>query len=359
MKTSALLSAVGLMACSIAGFPAHAQGPAQPWRPISTTPPGEPDANAPVVLHPYQAQLQKEVKAGPQFKTTATASRLISNSELKPVNFVFTYVDSTVYAFSGGRGSDFESDDAQYDSYLTYKYSNGTAQFTTDRRGIFTYNAANTMTDNLSQKWDIPTQAWKNTYHTSYTYDAQNNLTIRISQSWDVNTAAWKNQDYLTYTYDGQGQLATYTRQMWDVNAAAWKNYSQEIFTHAGTLLQVEVEKMWDNNLAAWKNHRRTEYTYDAGDRLIKDKQFSWDANAGLCNAGGFVVFVAIVVATVGGEGYPGIGGPTILLLTGELLPAVVFHRLARFVLQHSVGVGFLVDDFRRSAVWVVGGVLA
>ena len=278
MKTLALFSALGLVALTLS---ANAQGPAQPWRPVSTTLPGEPVGNAPVVLHPYQAQLLQKGKAvGAQFKTTATASRLISRSELKPVNFVLTYVDSSVYAFSGGRGSDLESDNAQYDSYLQYKYNNGSAQFVNDQRGTITYNAANKMTDNLTEHWDIPTQIWKNFWHNSYVYDAQNNLVTRVQRKWDLNTAAWKNLDHLSYTYNGQGQLATYTRQTWDANTAAWKNYSQELFTYAGTLLETEVEKMWDANTAAWKNYRRTEYTYDAGNRILKEKQFSWDANA-------------------------------------------------------------------------------
>lgn len=179
------------------------------------------------------------------------------------------------------------------------EYYSGTWQ--TEHGTNYEYDSNNKLTAETRLNWDSNTNTWKISEKTTYTYNSSDKVTEEFGQVWNNANNTYENGFKTTNTYTA-GKITEISSFVWE-NANWFLEFKFEftyntnnlpissIFTSFsnGFMQERSTVTYNDNNTiqsslsevkdgAEWVNERRTQYTYNANDKLIAEKSEEWNA---------------------------------------------------------------------------------
>lgn len=166
-----------------------------------------------------------------------------------------------------------------------------TASWQFEARLVLEYVSPGLLSAIYEQSWNEGQQQWVNTARTLREYDALGRV-ILIALDYATQALGWIHESRTFYDYNSSGQLAIVTMQYFQLSANSWHNSWRTIHHYSGALLSEKLEEEWDEDAQRWKPQNKTQYLYDAENRLAEEirqildiewrnlyrKLFWWDA---------------------------------------------------------------------------------
>lgn len=128
---------------------------------------------------------------------------------------------------------------------------------------IYTYSSSPMLLQSyLQQYWNSDSVKFIDTTRISYTYNAANQVELNLTER--KTGGAWNALQRTTTVYSGNPQpMETYTEDF----IGGWQNKERSTFTYAGGMLSEELFFLGAG--AAWNLNRKTIYNYDVNNNLI------------------------------------------------------------------------------------------
>lgn len=173
-----------------------------------------------------------------------------------------------------------------------------------------TYNAANELTQNIRQNWDVSTSVWNNLNRKEYTFDASQNevqylenlfynstwnnylkeinnfsgqnIIEKITQNYSFTSNTYQNDKKYLYAYNSSNQLILKTKKQWIDYLSQWENEDKISYSYSGNLLNQEEKVVFNISSQTWNNYPLTQinYVYDTNNNLISKTELLWNASA-------------------------------------------------------------------------------
>lgn len=148
-------------------------------------------------------------------------------------------------------------------------YKNAAGAWIKSGRTIYTYNAANLVTELLNQGYDTTLQQWKNGNRVVNTYDGANNLTQELIQNWNGTLSAWENNYLKEYTYDANKNAVSYHSKIW--SSSVWVNEHLDSTTYTATNKpSIFINRNWNTTTNTWEIYSRRIYYYSLLDSITQ-----------------------------------------------------------------------------------------
>ena len=128
---------------------------------------------------------------------------------------------------------------------------------------LATYDANGNETESREQNWDG--SQWVDMKVITWSYNAQGDVLQELSETSFVGITM-KTRD--TYTYDSQDSLSEQLTEQWDMGSQSWFNVRQRLFTYKDGALYQELDKKWDGS--AFVNDKRDTYSYTTLTRVAR-----------------------------------------------------------------------------------------
>jgi hypothetical protein len=230
-------------------------------------------------------------------KTTATDSRLIAGTTSSKLGGTLKLVDSSHAYYSPGFGYDHVLDEWKYDNSKSWDFDgsnfnesyritntfNAKAQVTMGRYEMYdgsnwvdeeftsyTYDAAGNEATNLDAYYNGSN--WDSSRNT-FTYNPANQVTLQVSERYNTGSMQWENDIRTTTTYNGSGQVLSYTIENW--NGSQWQNSYRTTNTYVAGRLTVSLSETWNST---WENSGQTLYTYNTAGQVTVLENLYWNS---------------------------------------------------------------------------------
>lgn len=107
---------------------------------------------------------------------------------------------------------------------------------------------------------------------TLYTYDAKERETQQLSQNWDSFTNQWVNSSRLTTTYDANDNQVLFTNESYNSGTNTWSVLygNKHVYTYSSNRITVDIYQTWDSNNMIWKDSDKTLYTYNSNGQITQ-----------------------------------------------------------------------------------------
>ena len=137
------------------------------------------------------------------------------------------------------------------------------------------YNANGQITSRLLKQWVTNAYVPQNQY--LYSYNASNQRTRQVTQTWNSVTSAWENTSQFIYTWNSSGDNTQRQYQTWSTMPIGWTNDSLIYQSFSGTHKIVnQTVQIYNSSTSVYVNLAQYNYTYDANDNLLTNEYFSW-----------------------------------------------------------------------------------
>eukprot|EP01030_Chromulinospumella_sphaerica_P034358 gene34358-biopygen11232 len=189
-------------------------------------------------------------------------------------------MDSTTFEYAPPRGPWTDGWEAwKYSTKELYNYNLSTNVYDAlpYTRYMLTFNAANEITDRITQQWNFPTASWGNSAKDIISYSATGKIDTVITYGWDGTAGAWKTTPSYreTYAYNTSDQRIRKTYENWNVSASAFINVNRYIYTWNSTgNMASSTYQTWSGT--AWQNNTLEVYGWDASDNKIETVTLTW-----------------------------------------------------------------------------------
>jgi len=214
-------------------------------------------------------------------KRTAVASRLKADVNVLYLTASgYSPMDSTTFAYAPPRGPWADGWEAwKYSTREFYNYNLSTNVYDAlpYTRYMLTFNAANEITDRITQQWNFPTASWGNSAKDIISYSATGKIDTVITYGWDGTAGAWKTiPSYRqTYTYNASDQRTRATNENWNASASAFRNVNRYNYTWNSTGdMASSTYQTWSGT--AWQNNTLEVYGWDASNNKIETVTLTW-----------------------------------------------------------------------------------
>lgn len=165
------------------------------------------------------------------------------------------------------------------DSLIFEEYYNG--QTENIEKDVFTYNNVGLITSYFLYDWDYNENKWIEDYQLAFTYDAGRNIIEDLSYTWDLINNQWIADYKEEYAYTENNRLTTITSYNREQTTNSWVPYYKDEYAYT-TNLQSINSYLWDIQLGDWVISYKTEFQYDAEEKLILETSFDWEPIAGI-----------------------------------------------------------------------------
>ena len=115
---------------------------------------------------------------------------------------------------------------------------------------LATYDANGNETESRQQNWDG--SQWTDMKVITWSYNAQGDVLQELSETSFVGITM-KTRD--TYTYDSQDSLSEQLTEQWNMGSQSWFNVRQCFFTYKDGALYQELGKRWDGSAFRSEEH--------------------------------------------------------------------------------------------------------
>lgn len=138
--------------------------------------------------------------------------------------------------------------------------AHGTGTLYNNERKTYTYNAKNEVASYMRERWNNVTNAWDYTERFDYTYTGAN-LTQSIRYIWDNGN--WQTHSKEIFTYNANDDKTTDITQLWNTSTNSFVNHTKETCTYNTIgLLESITTQNWDA-AGYWKSvHGNTQIRY-------------------------------------------------------------------------------------------------
>ncbi len=232
---------------------------------------------APQAMKRFKALADKQAARQHANKTTEATAKPITKWRTTDLNNN-TKTDSSLLAYSGGRGSDFNWETLQFDILE----ATGPIHFDS----AVNANIVNNMAFMVRKNYDAHnnpvltvtlnaaplTGAFMNSAKSEMTYDAQNNLLSEIRYSGGAN---WQLSDKFTYKYDAQNKTIADSSYTYNTGASSWELSDLTTYEYDANGNMVKGNyKEWDG--AAWVDVGTIIALYDVQNRRLSGTVYNF-----------------------------------------------------------------------------------
>lgn len=136
------------------------------------------------------------------------------------------------------------------------------------------------ISEGIEYRWDIQKQSWINNSKTSYNYTNNDYNIETIVKKWDTVKNVWINTLKEFYKLDTYGNDTLSEKYLWNETDAKWVIDERESITYNADEKMIR-DKTYSNNFSTGSldGITNTEYHYDKNKRLTGFNEYIWDKN--------------------------------------------------------------------------------
>ena len=169
--------------------------------------------------------------------------------------------------FSQGLKSTLASGTTFYNTYETFNWNVGNAEWDNSTITYYTRNSNGTESIKLTNVWDGANGVFMNSTKETYTYTSGGKISIYLYQTWSTvdGILDWTNNTRTVYTYNASSLVSTVTDYTWKlVNGKyTWANVSKHSYTYNAQSLKSEDRYSTGKQDTLWDDISKTLFVYD------------------------------------------------------------------------------------------------
>lgn len=183
-------------------------------------------------------------------------------------NSIKTPIHREIYLPSSGNLA------STYRPYVVQEYKNGVYVNKIKRDVVFNSSCSLPIED-IYSNWDSASATWIAYKKTNATFNANCNVT-EYTEQVPNNNGVLENYYRTLSSYNTKENITLEQTFTW-VNGA-WRNNNRYTYSYqSDTLRKNELIEKWDTTTAQWVNVSKTEYSFDAIDRITNFESYNWN----------------------------------------------------------------------------------
>jgi hypothetical protein len=212
---------------------------------------------------------------------TSVLPRLVAYAHTTYDGANYTPTDSGTLTYSNSRVYNSKTATFQFDSNHIYVYQLPSSSYGYRIRQIETYDGANNLLTDLTQRLRLSDSSWVDSLEFVYTYDALGtNLMTKTRMNWDVSSNSWLNIDRYVYYYDAANNITAIVYQIWGA-INGWQNNMQHVYTYDSHNNQLtDLFQLFDVTNSIWINNANAQFTYNTLNKQTSTHGTSWVSSA-------------------------------------------------------------------------------
>lgn len=162
---------------------------------------------------------------------------------------------------------------------ISYFFESTLNQWLPSYRTEYSYSPNWMLLTETEYEWDEINNLWEPFYKLEYTYNANNVLVTEISSYWDGIGNSWIPSDKSEYSYLSNGEVNEIMHSLYDWSAV-WILTGKDVFTYnTGNQLLHYIYSFYDSFTLTWQQDSKTSFDYNVSGEMIQMAEYYWDSS--------------------------------------------------------------------------------
>lgn len=158
------------------------------------------------------------------------------------------------------------------------KHRLDSAMSVNDFKDVYTYNAFDRLTEEISYFFESALNQWLPSYRTEYTYNPNGMLLAETEYAWDEVNSLWEPSYKLDYTFNANNVLVMEISSYWDGFGNSWMPASKSEYSYLSNGEVNEILYYYYDWSSVWLLTGKDEYTYNTGNQLLHYIYYFYDS---------------------------------------------------------------------------------
>ncbi|MBP7849360.1 MAG: T9SS type A sorting domain-containing protein [Lentimicrobiaceae bacterium] len=158
------------------------------------------------------------------------------------------------------------------------KHRLDSAMSVSDFKDVYTYNAFDQLTEEISYFFESALNQWLPSYRTEYTYNPNWLLLTETEYAWDEVNSLWEPSYKLDYTFNANNVLVMEISSYWDGFGNSWMPASKSEYSYLSNGEVNEILYYYYDWSSVWLLTGKDEYTYNTSNQLLHYIYYFYDS---------------------------------------------------------------------------------